>query len=112
MVCIARKSFHYKVVVIFMDHKYVDDEDMVQFNIQSDFTKVTEQIFLPLSLVEDMQKHIGAFDGVVSNPSNSVIFHALCVYMDYINAELVRFDMVKADVERCMELDLQEMVVE
>lgn len=95
-----------------MDHKYMDDKDIVQFTIQSDGGGVDETIRLPLRLVEDLQEHITSISGAVKYPTNRVVFHALCVYLDYINAELVRFDMVKADVERCMELDLQEMVVE
>lgn len=94
-----------------MNEKYLDDEDLVYFKIESKIG-VDAEIILPLKLVEDLQEHIGAFDGVVTYPFNSVIFNALCVYMDYIHAELIPFDCVKADVERCMELDLQEMVVE
>ena len=95
-----------------MDHKYLDDKDMVEFTIQSDGGCVDETIMLPLRLVEDLQEHITSIGGAVKYPTNSVVFHALCVYLDYINAELVRFDMVKADVERCMKLYLQEMMLE
>ena len=96
----------------FMNDAYMECQDVVQFTIQSDFGGVNETIMLPLTLVEDLQEHINSFDGAVVYPINSVVFYALCVYLDYINVELVRFDMVKADVERCMELDIQEMMVE
>ena len=99
------------MVVDPMNEKYLDDEDFVYFNIESKIG-VNNEIMLPLTLVKDLQKHISEFSGVVTYPINSVVFNALCVYMDYINAELVPFDSVKPDIERCMELDIQEMAIE
>ena len=95
-----------------MNDTYAECKDIVQFTIQSDFGGVNEKIILPLTLVEDFKEHISSFDGAVTYPLNSVVFNALCVYMDYIKGELVRFDWVKADVDRSIELDLQEMMVE
>lgn len=94
-----------------MNKKYLDNEDYVNFKIESKIGINTE-IMLPLSLVEDLKEHVDAFDGAVTYPINSVVFHALCVYMDYVKAELVRFDSIKPHLERCMELDMQEMVIE
>lgn len=95
----------------FMNQEYIDDEDLVYFRIESNFG-INNEIILPLSLVEDLKEHINAFDAVLKYPLNSVIFNALSVYMDYINAELVSFESVKPHMERCMELDMQEMMVE
>ena len=95
-----------------MDTNYAECKDMVQVTIQSDAGGVNENIMLPLRLVEDLQEHITSFNGAVKYPLNNVVFHALCLYMDYIKGEIVRFDWVKADVDRCIELDLKEMMVE
>ena len=94
-----------------MNNKYLDNEDYVNFKIESKIGINTE-IMLPLSLVEDLKEHVDAFDGVVTYPINSVVFHALCVYMDYVKAELVRFDSVKPFIDKAVDVDLQEMVVE
>ena len=95
-----------------MNEKYLHDEDVVLFNISSRFG-INGEIMLPLSLVEDLKEHMDAFVDVVKYPLNSVIFNALCVYMDYINCDLVSFESVKPYIEDCIDRDLeQEMVVE
>ena len=81
------------MVVATMNDKYLEDEDVVHFKIESKFG-VNGEIMLPLSLVEDLKEHMNAFDGVVKYPLNTVILSAFCTYMDYINAELIPFESV------------------
>ena len=94
-----------------MNDKYLEDEDVVHFKIESKFG-VNGEIMLPLSLVEDLKEHMNAFNGVVKYPLNTVILSAFGVYMDYINCELVRFDGVKDFIVECVERDMKEVVVE
>ena len=95
-----------------MNEKYLQDEDVVHFKISSKFG-INGEIMLPLTLVEDLKEHMNAFDGVVKYPFNSVILNALCVYMDYLNCELIPFDEhIKRLLRNESEKDLeQEMVV-
>ena len=94
-----------------MNLEYLEDKDMVNINLSSHFG-INGEINLPLSLVEDLMNHINAFDGVVKYPLNSVVFHALMVYMDYINCDIVSFDEVKPFIVDCTGKDMQEIMVE
>lgn len=93
-----------------MNEKYLNDKGMVHFTIASDYG-INGEILLPITLVEDLENHMNEFKGVLNHPFKSVILNALIVYMEYINAELIPFASVKADIERCIELDMKEMMV-
>ena len=95
-----------------MNEKYLNDKDVVYFNLSSQFG-INGEIMLPLTLVEDLKEHAHAFDGVLKYPFQSIILNALMVYMRYIHCELIPFDSVKEDMEKAVELDmLQEVVVQ
>lgn len=95
-----------------MNEKYLQDEDVVHFKIGSRFG-INDEIILPLSLVEDLKEHMKPFEDSVKYPLNSMIFNALCVYMDYINCELIPFDdSIKQMIVEQTERDMQEMVME
>lgn len=94
-----------------MNKKYLEDEDVVHFNISSQFG-INGEIMLPLSLVEDLKEHMYAFDGVVKHPLNTTILDAFLVYMNYINCELVSFESVKPFLMECGENQEQELVVD
>ena len=94
-----------------MNEKYLLDEDMVHVKLASKFG-INGEVALPLSLVEDLKEHMNLLNGAFENPLNTVVVSALATYLDYINCELVPFESVKPDIERCIELDMQEMVVE
>lgn len=114
IVCIARKSFHYKIGGDpFMNNNYMECEDLVYFEIKSDYDDMDTKIALPLSLVEDLKEHMTAFYGVVSFPFDAVILRAFITYMNYIHCDLIPFDdhikeLLKAEHERDMQ---QEDVV-
>lgn len=93
-----------------MNNKYLNDNYMVHFKIQSDYG-VNEEIMLPLELVLDLEEHMNAFDNVLKYPFKSVILNALCVYMAYLDCELIPFNeiiksLLRNESERDMEQEL------
>lgn len=93
-----------------MNEKYLQDEDVVHFNISSKFG-INGEIMLPLTLVQDLKEHAHAFDGVIKYPLNTTILNAFLVYMDYINCDLVSFRSIKPFLDECGE-ELDQVVVE
>lgn len=95
-----------------MHERYLNDNGVVHFTIASDYG-IAGEVLLPITLVEDLENHMNAFDGVLKYPFKSIILNALMVYMAYIHCELIPFDSVKEDIKKAVEFDmLQEVAVE
>ena len=97
-----------------MKNDYVECEDLVYFEIKSNYDDMHTKIALPLTLVEDLREHMTAFYGVVPFPFDTVILRAFITYMNYIHCELIPFDehlkeLLKAEHEK--EMQQEDMVV-